>query len=69
MWPYRFTVGILIRRPPIPENTIEVYGVITGLTHEERELAAIQMASVFHPACVMPMWCRLEEITEGVQWE
>lgn len=69
MWPYRFEVKILIRRPPVLENTISVYGVVTAMKPLEAEVIAAQMACVFHPSCEMPMYVRVEEITEGVQWE
>ena len=59
----------MIRRPPTPENTIAVYGVVTGWTAQEAELTAVLMACGFHPSCEMPMYSLVEEITEGVQWE
>ena len=69
MWPYRFEVGILIRRPPTPENTIAVYGVVAAVKAREAEVIATQMACFFHPYCEMPMYVRVEEITEGDQYE
>lgn len=69
MWPYRFEVGILIRRPPTLENTIAVYGVVAAMKPLEAEVVAAQMACFFHPSCEMPMYVRVEEITEGNQYE
>jgi hypothetical protein len=62
MWPYRTEVDLAIARPPTPENTVTVYGIVSAERDLEAHLTAIYMAMGFHPDTVMPVASRVTPI-------